>query len=95
MNNPNNWASIKIIGGNANVLKNAVAPAIRNGSFFLNNTTASRRLFIRTDNSYRNDLLPTMIAAKVCSQTNCHRRRLGKIERLWFSSPATKHALMP
>jgi len=67
MNKPNSWANINIIGGNANVEKNAVDPAMRNGSFFLNNTTASRKLFTKTNNSLRTDFSPIMIAAKICS----------------------------
>jgi hypothetical protein len=60
MNKPNNCASIKTMGGNANVVKKAVAPAIRKGSFFLNNTRESRREVINSNNSLDFDLFSVM-----------------------------------
>ena len=41
---PKSWASIKMMGGNAKVVKNAVAPASRNGSLLRSNFKEGRRL---------------------------------------------------
>src|SRR5258706_6760364 len=65
MKKPNNWATIKTIGGSANVVKKAVAPAIRRGSFFLNNTMDCRRLVINNENLLDPDLFTGMMEAKI------------------------------
>jgi len=56
---------MKTIGGNANVVKKAVAPAIRRGSFFLSNRMDCRRLVINDDILLDPDFFSGMIGAKI------------------------------
>ncbi len=65
MRKPNNCASINTMGANANVVKNAVAPAILSGSFFPNKPSESRRLLIKSDISFPFDLVAGMNPIKI------------------------------
>ena len=65
INKPNSCDSIKTIGGNANVVKKAVAPAIRIGSFFPSNTNECRRLVNNSVNSLPFVLFSVMIQTKI------------------------------
>src|SRR5688572_30631000 len=65
MNKPNSCDSIKTIGGNANVVKKAVAPAIRIGSFFPSNANECRRLVNNSVNSLPFVLFSVMIQTKI------------------------------
>ena len=69
---PNNWASRKTMGGKANVVKKAVAPAIRNGLFLFSNASEGRRLLARIDNSFC-FWIPGMSPVKVEDSFSCCR----------------------
>ena len=77
---PKSWASIKIMGGNAKVVKNAVAPASRNGSLLRSNFKEGRKL-LRNSFASAYFCAVGIIAIKIVRYFCFRRNRLLKIKQ--------------